>query len=475
MKDNRGNDCAFSEERRRINRTALLSVVIAAVMIAMFFVGYFVHGETETKAAKLLDELNQITRDNAVMGEVKTADELAELFVQATLKDDKYAKYYTPSEYAKILKEDKGRYSGVGVSLAENAAGTEVFVSKVYLNSPAYKKGVKEGDRLVAGKFKGETDYEYFADKADEYNADKEPEDKISVLSVVNDFFEGYVMGDELELKVMRGDTELDFLVKKENYTVSYVEYRDNGTYYYFSTEYNDVTDKNEFKGREPLTAAEKAEESIPYLDDDTAYIKLYEFEGDAAAQFAETLEFMNDRGRTKLILDLRDNGGGLVDILLEIASYIVNDNGSSNINILNVEAKSAKTHYSTSINRFSEWLTDISVIANGKTASASECLIGALTDYGDAETFKGASFSLNDRLILTEHNAQRDRYCTYGKGIMQTTYGLKSGGALKLTTAKIYWPKSNVFIQDKGAWTDNPANCVSDENAVARANAALH
>lgn len=470
----------FNEERKRINRNALISVVVAAVFIITFFMGYFVRGVTDTESARKLNELSELIRNYGFYAENLTSDELADIFVNVVLKEDKYAKYYSPQEYAKILEEDKGRYSGVGIGLYENAEGTAVSVAKVYLNSSAYKKGVLAGDKLVAGKFKGETEYTDFLSYVENYNEGKNPEEKISVLSVVNDFFAGFKVGDEVELKVRRGDGTLEFTLSKDNYTVSYVEYKDNGTYYYFSTEEDEITGEKGFKGREPETDAEKIANSIPALDDDTAYIKLYEFEGDAAAQFASALEFMNTRGRTKLILDLRNNGGGLINVMLDIASYIVNNNGAENISILKVREKSAgdfaaDNHYSTSANKFAGWLTDISVIANTGTASASECLIGALSDYGDRDSYKGASFNIDDRLILTEHHQLRGYFCTYGKGIMQTTYKLKSGGALKLTTARIFWPLTWRDVQDCGIWQYNPDNCVGDDSAIARANAVLH
>ena len=464
MKKQTDNNSAWNKERKKTNRNALFALILAAIIGLTFFIGYFVRGLTEP----VLSEIWKIINETSVYTGDMTEDEIADLFVKTTLKEDKYAKYYSAEEYAKILEEDKGRYSGVGIGLIGNADGTAVYVAKVYLNSPAYKKGVKTGDRLVAGKFKGDTEYTDFAEKANAMNADKDEKDKITVLSVVNDFFSGFNSGDEMQLKFKRGSIEPEEkTLKKEDYTVSYVEYKDNEKYYYFSTEDGD------FKGRED-DYSQFSDEKIATLSEDTGYIKLYEFEGGAAEQFKEALDFMvNTRGKSKLILDLRDNGGGLMDVLLEIASYVINNNGSSNIRILYVKEKSAITHYSTSKNKFVS-LTDISVIANTNTASASECLIGALSDYGNRKAYNGANFSIDKRLILTEQHGERGTYCTYGKGIMQTTYPLKSGGALKLTTAEIFWPISWNSIQNIGITSSNLDNCVSDGNAISRANEVL-
>ncbi|MBR0189795.1 MAG: hypothetical protein IJQ23_05365 [Clostridia bacterium] len=481
MADKTDKNGAWNKERKRINRTALISVALAAMMIITFFAGYFVRGTVEPTTSQEMTAIMRLLKENSIYVSEQSAeelspqilkmDELSAQFVQKVIAPyDPYAAYYSPQGYKQLLEEDRGRYSGVGIGLTFDKDTGSVKIAKVYLNSPAYKNGVKESDILVAGIKKDETEYTYFNTAVLEFNQDKPENERITALKLVNEFFAGFEIGDEINLKVLRNETEIDFTLKKQDYIVSYVEYRDNETYYYFSTE------DDGYKGREPQSAAEKAAESIPYLDADTAYIKLYEFEGDAAKQFGQALEFMRTQGRTKLILDLRDNGGGLIDILLDIASYLINDNDAKDIRILNFKDKISESHYSTE-NKFytgENRLTDISVIANTKTASASECLIGALIDYGDKETHNGAQFNTN-RLILTEHNYAREYFCTYGKGIMQTTYGLPSGGALKLTTAKIFWPISKwVCVQDIGI-TTVPDNCVSDENAIARANAVLH
>lgn len=465
-KQDQTND-TWQAERRKTNRNALLAVALAAVILLTFFLGFFVRGFAEPIAGQKINEIVKIIDNTSVYAGGKTADELAAQLINEILKEDKYAKYYTPEEYKKLLAEDAGRYSGVGVGIAKNAEEKVVTV-KIYMNSPAYKNGVKEGDVLVSGIFKGDTDYKSFAQYVQDYNDSVSDEkDKQDILWAVNKFFSEYGIGEEVKFKVMRGDEEKDFTVKKDSYTVSYVEYKDNEKYYYFSTE----LDGSKWREDDYTLFPDK---KIATLGDDTAYIKLYEFEGDAANQFAKAMEYMGTRGKTKLILDLRDNGGGLVNIMVEIASYLVNKKGSANIEIIKVEEKSAKTHFSTSSNNFCSFLTDISVIANTNTASASECLIGALRDYGIKETYEGASFDL-DRLVLTQEHPTRHKYTTFGKGIMQTTYALQSGGALKLTTAHIYWPVTGEYIQDKGIETPSEANRVTDANAIARANEILH
>ena len=448
----------WDNERKKTNRTALFSIALAVIMILTFFAGYFVRGTVEPAESQEMSALMRIITERWMSQ--KNTEELSADFINLVIKPyDAYATYYTPQEYKKLVEEDKGRYSGVGIALRENSEGY-VQVAKVYLNSPAYKNGVETGDVLVAGIKKGETEYTVFQDEISEGK---------TALSVVNDLFAGYSIGDTILLKFQSGSAEpKEITLEKEDYIVSYVEYMDNEKYYYFSS-----TKEDGFHGRESTDIGK----ILPTLNDDTAYIKLYEFEGDAAKQFEKALDYMvTERHRKKLILDLRDNGGGILDILMDIASYLVTDKNADKLLVLKSEDKNSLTRY-TKVKRF-KGLTDVSVIANAGTASAAECLIGALIDYGNKENYGGIQFDYS-RLILTPKQIDgQDVYRTYGKGIMQTTYSLPSGGALKLTTAKIYWPHSvdengkPFCVQDRGV-TDGIKE--TDENAINRANEVLH
>lgn len=436
---------------KKSHRNAVLAVVLAAAMVFTFLMGFFVRVATEKDYARKVNEIIRLIDEASVYYDAKTADEIAGRLVKSMLNNDKYAAYYSPEEYKRILAQDKGNYSGVGVAFIKGTDGTyDGTIGKVYLNSPAHKEGIKEGDKLAAGVFAGQSAYTYFSALA---NEDK------TVLQVISEFFAGFNGGEEIKVKVLRLDEEIEFTVFKSEYTVSYVEYKDSGISCYFST------DEGKFVESGAV---------LDGLSGDTAYIKLYEFEGDAASQFGKALEFMKSRGKTKLILDLRNNGGGQITVLSEILSYLINDNGARNVKIMKVKEKNTESSFSTPKNRYDSFLTDIAVIANRNTASASEALIGALTDYGDRSKFGGATFNL-DRLILTERHETRHTYCTYGKGIMQTTYGLKSGGALILTTAYVYSPISNKCIHDLGIETTDENNCVFDESAVSRADAVVH
>ena len=473
MEDRENLDLISDQERRKTNRNGIIALLLTAVIIMMFFLGYYVRGITEPVSGQKINEIMQLIKDKSVWAGDMSEDELAEMLVKNLLSDDKYAKYYSPEEYKRMLEQDNGTYKGIGVALDKSAN-----VVQVNMNSPAYRAGIKVGDAFVAGVYKkdvaaeGDKKFTVFSEKLQELKTDNSYEKTIA--DVCGEFFAEFDFGEEFDIKIRRDETDIPFKLKKDNYTAAYVEYYDSDNYMYFSTEKEIVQENGEPVEKEIFGARIKEGDGNIELSDDTAYIKLHAFEGTAANQFIEALDYMKQRGKTKLILDLRDNGGGLITVLTEIASCLINDNGSSRIKIMKAQEKLSATYYYTSSNKFYNNIKDISVIANGKTASAAEALIGALNDYGYTETFGGAHFGL-DNLVLTEYNVERKVYCTYGKGIMQTTYELKSGGALMLTTAYVYWPLLGLCIHDVGIETSKIENCVSDENAIKRANEILH
>ena len=446
-------------ERRKNNRKAITAVIAALAFLLTFLLGYFVNFLTQNPVVQKTADIYSIIQGTSIYAEDNDADEIAKKFVYTVVGgEDKYAKYYSPAEYKRITAEDSGNYSGVGIAFFKDDSE---IIAKVYPNSSAYKAGVCAGDKLVAGVFRGENAFTLFTDALAQENEGKPDGEKKTLSDIVTAFFAGFSLGEEVNIRIDRGGEQMEFSLTKCEYVVSYVEYFDNEKAYYFSTE------PDGFRGREKDGG--KTE-----LSEDTSYIKLHEFHGGAAKQFAEAINYMYSRGKSRLILDLRDNGGGLLNIMTEIASYLINDNGNSTIKIMSAEGKNGKVPFYTSSNNYDVRLTDVAVIANLNTASASECLIGALADYGNPTIYGGAAFGLS-RLVLTEKDAN-DVYRTYGKGIMQTTYLLKSGGALALTTAKIFWPISdNVCVQGEGIKTDVAENGVTDGAAIVRANTVLH
>lgn len=232
------------------------------------------------------------------------------------------------------------------------------------------------------------------------------------------------------------------YCVKTQTYQATYCYYRDNsGTY--------------RFRGEGDEKKLEKMEKEEPLaLPDKSAYIALTEFTGNAAKEFKECLELMKKNGCENLILDLRGNGGGYMDVFVEIASYLLKETTSGAQKVAYAKFRSgAIVSYSTRKSYYNDYFganSKINVLADEYTASASECLIGALVDY--------KTISYSDIYLRENENGVAK---TYGKGIMQTHYEDDFGNTLKLTSAEIFWPLSNTTIHDKGVLPSDGAHAI--------------
>jgi carboxyl-terminal processing protease len=187
-----------------------------------------------------------------------------------------------------------------------------------------------------------------------------------------------------------------------------------------------------------------KRGEPLSCLDEDTAYIRLIQFTGRAASLMKKALTLFKQEGKKNLVLDLRGNGGGNLDIMQEIAGYFCK-NAKGNAPLVAVADYGEKRErFDATGNVYKKYFAEdsrICVLADVGTASASEALMGAMLDYG--------TITYGD-ICLTE---TRGIARTYGKGIMQTTYIMDvfKQDALKLTTATIRWPISNTCIHNRG------------------------
>lgn len=440
----------FIEEKIEPNprgrtRHLLLSLLLVLVVVGSFLGGFF-FGDYYKKSDtnRLISELLQIIEANAKTEEGEeelSSDEIAQKLVQTILAEDPYAQYYSASEYEALKSETGGTYNGIGVSFLVTAddATTLSTINKVIWNSPAEEAGILAGDIIIAGKLETDAEYTDFTNNVE-----------------VRNFLADCEFNKTLKLKIVRKAEVLEISVAKKQYTVAYVKYYDSQT-------------EMSFKSVEGSLTLEKSENALgakTTLDEKTAYIMLSQFEGGADTQFAMAMEYMKERGRTKLILDLCDNGGGSMNILQNIASYLIYNNGDAVSRIAYAHENDRKTDFTTSSNLFNTEIEKIVVMANKNTASASEALIGAMA-YDGVHT--GGKFTLDN--LVVAYNSSREDYSTYGKGIMQTIYQLKNGGALKLTTAKLYQPDDVTTIHGVGIKATLSQNCVADKTqAEARA-----
>lgn len=279
--------------------------------------------------------------------------------------EEDYTTYYTAEEFASVMESSSGKYSGIGAYVSQNMNTGIITIVKPFEGAPAAEAGILKEDILYA--VEGEE-----------------------------------VTGEDLNMVVAK-------LKGEEGTTVNVTIYRAAEDRYI------------DFE----VTRAVVNVPTVTYkmLDNQIGYIQISEFEQVTAEQFAAAVDDLEAQGMKRLIFDLRDNGGGLLDSVCDILDRVLPKEL-----LVYTEDKNG--------NREEEWAKDddridvpMAVLVNGNTASASEIFTGALKDYDEAE------------IIGTT---------TFGKGIVQSIVPLSDGSAVKLTSAKYYTP-SGVCIHGTG------------------------
>lgn len=345
---------------------------------------------------------------------------------------DIYSAYYTAEEYKSVLKSNSGSKSGIGISYSF-AEGKGVFINSVTGNSPAYISGLRAGEWLKSGNVGGE---ETPFDSANDFSA---------LIASVGD-------GENINLTAVGGET---YTVAKAEYTASYTYMATNKEAWVFA----DAASGG-------LSLVPAYTERITGLPDGTAYINISQFYGTAAKEFDILVKKFNAEGCTSLIIDLRSNGGGYVSVMQDMA-YAFSGSGKRLAMLARYKNGKEDKFYCTRVSSNAGVLsndTKVYVLANSGTASASEALIGAMVCYGSLsyENIFLSDYSEEYMSWLEATGQELKTARSYGKGIMQSTFENKrTKEALKLTTAKIFWPDGITSIHDVGLTTENGCTAV--------------
>ncbi len=390
-------------------------ICAAAIIVLAFFAGFWTRGKIGNSsfdwAMDIIKEYyyKEINSGNA---ENVALDALVAEYL------DIYSEYYTAEEYAAQQNANAGVKSGFGISVSYIPQRGLTLMSVVG-NSPAFAAGLRTGDVIVSATSEGKTA-------------------EFSSLSDFNAFLSG--IGDEDT--VTFNTAEDSFEVTQAVYATSYVLFATNDTAWTFT-------------GSDALEMTESEGDKIEYLHDDTGYISLSQFYGNAPEQFRAAVEKFNEEGCTRLILDLRNDGGGYVSVMQQIAACFAPCKGGSAAMVARYRNGTEEVYniISSSSQPVISADTEVYILSNSNTASASEALMGCLisygaTDYGNIYISDYAESYLN-AVGVTAADAKSGS--TYGKGIMQSTFVNRfTGEALKLTTAQIYWP-NGVTIHGTG------------------------
>lgn len=335
---------------------------------------------------------------------------------------DAYSNYMTPEEFATMVSDLEGNRIGIGLVFAVQEESLRI--TRVCGNSPAEEAGIVAGDCIVGC---GKTEGEIQACKTfDEFSA----------------FLQNYGEKEEFFVKLRSNGEERTVKLYKSAYVENYVFYRTKEKSYVFTGAGASVLTE---KGA-PMTA----------LDNETAYIRLVQFTGNASEEFSEAMEQFKRDGKKNLVLDLRENGGGYLDTMQSISKYFCKNAKEKTPVVAVADFGEKRTSYKATGNCYYDYFTDesrICVLADRYSASASECLIGCMIDYG--------AISYAD-ICLAERGGVAK---TYGKGIMQETtlVNLFRQDAITLTTAEIRWPVSDNSIHGRGVLPEDGTKTVEE------------
>lgn len=319
---------------------------------------------------------------------------------------DEYSCYMTADEYAAATSASDGNRSGIGLVFYTGTEDSpQMQIVRVCGNSPAEKAGFCVGDCIIG------------------FGKDKTSLQESVLFSAFSKFLSALGADVPFFVKAQTKTGERLFTLQKSAYVENYVFYRTSGNAYSFTTGKNVTA----VACGEPLSA----------LPSDTAYIRLIQFEGNAAAAFDRAMAQFKADGKKNLVLDLRENGGGDMRVLQSVAKYFCKGATAKKPTVAIADYGESKKNFYADGNVYSTYFaadSRICVLADCYTASASECLLGCMLSYG-ATTYAD--------ICLTEIDGQAK---TFGKGIMQTTYPLSlfEQDAVKLTTARICWPNGN-------------------------------
>lgn len=347
----------FKENKNRKMNGIFVFLLIMAVLISGCSLGsrHSEQAKIDTKMGVISSYIDKYFLDDVDQSNI---EEYIYKGMMAGLEDP-YAAYYTKDEYEEVQRSNNGVYSGIGVLVSQNITTMEITIVKVFKGGPAADAGVLPGDRIV--KVNGE---------------DCTSSDVSDVVAKMKG-----KEGTTVEVTFYRSDESknLDFTLERRDVEVPTVEFQ--------------------------------------MLPDQIGYIAVSEFDEVTANQFSDAIWALEKDGMKSLIIDMRNNPGGLVNVAVKMLDQIL----PNELFVYTEDKNGKRFEYKGTDNQ--ELNLPMAVLINGNSASASEIFAGAIKDY-EAGTLVGMK--------------------SYGKGIVQQIFPLDDGSALKLTTAKYFTPKGN-------------------------------
>ena len=282
---------------------------------------------------------------------------------------DPYTCYYTEEEYKALLESTSGTYYGIGAVVQQNLKTMYITIVKPYVDGPAYKAGMLPGDII------------YMVDDVDVTGM--EIDNVVAMMKGPE--------GTQVKVTVIRdGESDpVELLITRAQITIETIEYE--------------------------------------MLDHNIGYILISSFDEPTPKQFKEAITDLQKQGMEGLIIDLRDNPGGLLSAVVEMLDYIL----PKGMIVYTEDKYGNRDEYKGTDKDVLE--LPMAVVINGNSASAAEIFAAAMQDY-EAATIVGTT--------------------SFGKGIVQSILPITDGTAVKVTVARYFTPKG-VCIHEIGVVPD--------------------
>lgn len=343
-------------------KSILLTIVITALIASMVTIIVINNTESSNLIENIETKLRNIQGiiDSDYLGEINE-----NTILDSTIKGyvsglgDEYSEYFTKEELEEYKSDNiEGAYVGIGVYIIQDTEKNAIKVIAPIEGSPAEDAGIKPGDYIV--KVDGE-----------EVNGE--------TITEATNKMKGKE-GTKVKIQILRENQTLDMEVERKNVKINHVE--------------------------------------SEVLEDNIGYLKISTFDEGCSEEFEQKLQDLQNKNIKSLIIDLRNNGGGIVDEALAIADLFTD----KDVTLLITKDKNENEEIRKSQ---SDKKVDLPVVVltNENTASASELLVGILKDYNIAKSVGTV---------------------TFGKGVIQELLTLPDKSGLKITTNEYYTPKGS-------------------------------
>lgn len=360
-------------------KTTITVVITAAVTFSgtslLYAVSRSSTSGTTNVVTRKLNVVNSYLKNNYLYDdydEEKMADDAVAAYVEAL--DEPYTHYYSAEEFDSYISGVEDSYVGIGVVISADEESDRIIIIAPTEDSPAYEAGILPGDYILAVD-----GTEYSAEQMDEC------------------------------VSTIKGGKE--------------------GTSVTVTIEHDGVSKDYDIVRKEISANSVKSE----MLDNNIGYVRITGFNTNETgsdestySEFKEHVDALREQGMEKMVIDLRDNPGGVLDVVCDIADYLLPEG----IITYTETKKGDREEYRSDSNELD---IPMAVLINGNSASASEILTGALKDYGRA-------------VVIGENS--------FGKGIVQSIYPFYDGSGISMTIAKYYTP-SGVCIHGIGIEPD--------------------